>query len=961
MKHQFISNKTWRGFVGLLLFGLVIAWPLSAAGRERLCMMTFNVPKGNIKAEGLNTWEGRCKAIQQFLDTVKPDVLGMQEIVRTEAVDLLKGMPNYSMIGVARDNGIESGEYTPILYHTKHILCEANGTFWLSKTPDKVSKNWASACYRICTWGLFLDKRTGARFIYFNTHLDHISDSARYNQMAVLKTQMLAIRQKYGNLPCMLTGDFNVKASNRTYNEGCTYKVKMKDAWLTAGKTFGPAVTFRGGRNKIDHMLITTEVTSDSSFVHDSYYPNGQILSDHNAHYSILSWNETLASRARMLRQEAQAAYDSLVVHADRSVALITNCDDGSAACQASCDKLNTTEGQYYKYLIDGNTSTYLHTQDKSPLPPNQPHYLQFDLRRTDVSAFTFKYHRRVSDSYGVADRWQDVIISASNDANSWKYITELYDFGGDADQDYYSPLIDLHKAYRYVRFSVMHTPAMKLRNANPQFTVSEFQMYLNAVDKSASQLYYDADVNAAALELQTAMDVVETAGEDVTQEQYDALATALAGLRRVKIKGDDLSAQIADALNLLSTYTVGDQMGQTSAADSTALQNVIDRYKPLVGQTLSREEADSALNAVKTATDAFLSSRHSFETGRWYYIANNGGRVKGHVLAEVSNNSADPVCHTEPDAHNPYSMWRIVAVDEAAGTYSLQNRATGFYLGLINDTAYVSSVSPEAYKVSLCGVNNFHLQPASTNYISYVTAGTGRYLVAAYGGAGSTSAWALTPVAADDELGTVKIPVTADCAQFVCLPFAVDDIKALNHDIETYTLNSSPATTTFCFQKKSSFAAGEPFLLVVGDASQFDAAKKQTAYLSVLPPNDFTLEPLHENGFYGVLDHISLSKISYFFVDNALKRRTNQLSSLDGHTAYLVRGEITATGAPIDATVKANGTVVTGIHAVTAPASATDVYSTDGRLVLQGATPGEIDRLPRGIYIVGKDKKVLK
>lgn len=959
--NHFFSNKAWRGFVGLLLLGLVFSCPLSMAARERLCMMTFNVPKGNIKAEGLNTWEGRCKAIQQFLDTVKPDVLGMQEIVRTEAVDLLKGMPNYSMIGVARDDGVESGEYTPILYRTQHLLCEANGTFWLSKTPDKVSKDWASACYRICTWGLFLDKRTGAKFIYFNTHLDHISDSARYNQMAVLKTRMLAICKQYGNLPCMLTGDFNVKASNRTYNEACSYQVKMKDAWLTAGKTFGPAVTFRGGKNKIDHMLVTTDVTSDSSFVHDSYYPNGQILSDHNAHYSILSWDETLASRARMLRQEAQAAYDSLVVHSDRSTALITNCTDGDAGCQASCDKLNTTEGQYYKYLIDGNTSTYLHTQDKSPLPPNQPHYLQFDLKRTDVSAFTFMYHRRVSESYGVADRWQDVIISASNDGKTWKYITELYDFGGDDDADYYSPLIDLHKAYRYVRFSVMHTPAMKLRNANPQFTVSEFQMYLNAVNKGASQLYYDADVNAAALELQTAMDVVEKADENVTQEQCDALATALNNLRRVKINGDDLSDKIDNAVSLLSTYTVGDQMGQTSAADSTALRSVIEQYQPLVGQTLSREEADSAISAVQAATDAFLASRHSFEVGRWYYITNNGSRVKGHVLTEETNNSADPVCHAEKETQNPYAMWRIVAVDEAAGTYSLQNRATGFYLGLSNDTAFVSSTAPEAYKVSLCGVNNFHLQPASTNYISYVTAGTGRYLVAAYGGAGSTSAWSLVPVADDDALKTVKMPVTANCAQFVCLPFAVDNLTELNPDMQAYVLNSSPAANTFCFQKKSSFAAGEPFLLVTGDVSLFDATNKQTVYMSVLPPNELTTEALTVNGLHGVLDHTSLSGMSYFFVDNALKRRTNQLSSLDGHSAYILRNGITATGDPIDVTVKANGTVVTGIVPVVIPEGTTDVYSTDGRLVLRGATPADIDRLPRGIYIVGKDKKILK
>ena len=44
------------------------------------------------------------------------------------------------------------------IYHHFKVITE--NTFWLSETPDEVSKGWDAALNRICTYGLFSNKKT---------------------------------------------------------------------------------------------------------------------------------------------------------------------------------------------------------------------------------------------------------------------------------------------------------------------------------------------------------------------------------------------------------------------------------------------------------------------------------------------------------------------------------------------------------------------------------------------------------------------------------------------------------------------------------------------------------------------------------------------------------------------------------------------------------------------------------
>lgn len=127
--------------------------------------------KGDYKKH--NGWVERRDYMCSLLNHERFDIFGAQEVLKSQLDDMLERMPEYGYVGVARDDGAEKGEFSPIFYNKSRVKMLKSGTFWLSETPEEVSKGWDGLCRRVCTWGLFQDKITKAKFYHFNTHLDH--------------------------------------------------------------------------------------------------------------------------------------------------------------------------------------------------------------------------------------------------------------------------------------------------------------------------------------------------------------------------------------------------------------------------------------------------------------------------------------------------------------------------------------------------------------------------------------------------------------------------------------------------------------------------------------------------------------------------------------------------------------------------------------------------------------------
>ncbi len=188
----------------------------SATSQHPMKVMTYNLRFDNPK-DGINRWSNRVSKVTALLTKYDPDIIGVQEALKHQVDDILLSLPQYSYIGVGRDDGKEKGEYSAILFKKERYEILSQKTFWLSETPEVPgSKSWDAAITRIVTVVMFRDKKTGKDFIQLNTHFDHIGKEARKNSARLLH-ELLQKEVSNSAMPVIVSGDFNSEPNEEPY------------------------------------------------------------------------------------------------------------------------------------------------------------------------------------------------------------------------------------------------------------------------------------------------------------------------------------------------------------------------------------------------------------------------------------------------------------------------------------------------------------------------------------------------------------------------------------------------------------------------------------------------------------------------------------------------------------------------------------------------------------------------
>ena len=217
-----------------------------------LKVMSYNIRLGSAN-DGTNSWAMRYTATGEMLDDQKPDVFGVQEALDYQ-VRYIEEMCGYEYVGVGRENGKSEGEHMAIFWNKKTVSMLKWGTFWLSETPEKPSMGWDAACRRTATWALMKDKRTGKKFYFINTHLDHKGAEAQKNGLKLIVDRLSEINPD--GYPMVLTGDFNITPDNKALTE---LDAKMQSARKIAEKT-DSLDTYNGwgrGSGVIDYIYVS--------------------------------------------------------------------------------------------------------------------------------------------------------------------------------------------------------------------------------------------------------------------------------------------------------------------------------------------------------------------------------------------------------------------------------------------------------------------------------------------------------------------------------------------------------------------------------------------------------------------------------------------------------------------------------------------------------------------------------
>ena len=245
--------------VSVALMVLVLASACFAHSEPfSLDVMSFNIRYGTAN-DGEDAWEHRRDLVITMLRKCAPDLIGMQECLDFQADYVVEKLPEYRWFGMGREADA-TGERMAVLYKWQQLSPIEVTNFWLSETPDVPgSRSWDAACSRMVTAARFYHHQTRQSLTFCNTHLDHVSESARQKGSEVLLNYIKSIDPA---LPVVVTGDFNSNAG-RSAAWSTLVQGDIRDAWLVADATAGPTATFNAFKpvkldvdSRIDWILV---------------------------------------------------------------------------------------------------------------------------------------------------------------------------------------------------------------------------------------------------------------------------------------------------------------------------------------------------------------------------------------------------------------------------------------------------------------------------------------------------------------------------------------------------------------------------------------------------------------------------------------------------------------------------------------------------------------------------------
>ena len=269
----------FRIYILLLVCLSLSSFPVHGENYEtEITICSFNIRGSNMDT-GVNAWSNRKKMVIREFGNYQYDIVCMQEPLTDQIQDFLS-IGIYEWLGVSGQGTPDSDVFTPIFYNKKKLNVLDYGTFWLSETPDVVSRGWDGKFPRICTWAKFRDIENCRSFYVFNTHLDHVGEVAKLEGARLICRK---IKEMTAEEAVFITGDMNSTPETPPIH---TFLSEFSNSREIATEKSGPAGTAHSyGKlyppSQIDYifvneyMSVTKAITitknSDPVYMSDHY------------------------------------------------------------------------------------------------------------------------------------------------------------------------------------------------------------------------------------------------------------------------------------------------------------------------------------------------------------------------------------------------------------------------------------------------------------------------------------------------------------------------------------------------------------------------------------------------------------------------------------------------------------------------------------------------------------------
>lgn len=557
-------------------------------------------------------------------------------------------------------------------------------------------------------------------------------------------------------------------------------------------------------------------------------------------------------------------------------------------------------------------------------------------------------------------------------------------------------------------------------------YGIGDFQMYENTYDEDNMPYNYVTGLKEAADALKAQEELVTAgiAAGTVTQEQIDRLRELRKAVDALAPDASALSLKLDEVKTYVNKFAAGEEIGDVSDAEWTTIQNAITSAQSVAQRPSSNAAVDEQTSALTSAFEAFKAAQVQPEVGTWYYIVSTDLTRKGSIRVN-GEGSNEGVAHTSSiwdtfvygtclytpndntreksaaasrqstnvlrwgyyeagegkagsggqesytSALDPHTMWRLVPIQGKEGKYAIQNRATGTfmsrytgnsYIGLTSDTIpYVVELLSSGQVAIRCGVQD------RTTYLYFQGDGL-IYAYLYYTAPNSEWSFRLQPVGEQENL--MEYP-NNNTIFVKSLPYALtEEANAGNEGFaQTYAIKGieilENGDSTLLLTKKSSFEAGEPFIVECGDYTAYDANNIEEGSFVVPSAEEFSFEEKTVNGLTATLDLTRAPKSGLGYFADAVLKATGSSTSINGHSGYFDVKNMTTFNATTEADLRIplNGKGVDAIRDIQSFKDGdVNVYSVDGKLIKKNVKSSKaVKGLGKGIYIVGKKKVSVK
>ena len=239
-----------------------------------LKVISFNIR--NIDDADGHSVDERAPRLASVIGKRMPDIIGIQEYRPAWESHFEKYfLGEYEIFNKYRCD--EKPEASPILWKKGMFECLDRGYFWLSDTPEEMSRGWDTKPYkRYCEYAVLRSVCDGVTFTFMNTHFG-FGDECQVKSAKLI----YEYSRKISSYPTFITGDFNMRPDSAGYAEMTKYFTDLNA--VTGGdkrSTYHGYAPERYPDMHIDYCFISNGVGAISRELIDDTV-DGKYPSDH--------------------------------------------------------------------------------------------------------------------------------------------------------------------------------------------------------------------------------------------------------------------------------------------------------------------------------------------------------------------------------------------------------------------------------------------------------------------------------------------------------------------------------------------------------------------------------------------------------------------------------------------------------------------------------------------------------